>query len=105
MAKFFAVLIAALLLVSCAQEEKPSAGSATNVVGVITSVDGNAADIDGFTVESESDGGEVEILIKPDYDYGFDLTHLYEHRDQEEPVDVTVESKDGELYATSIDDV
>ena len=103
MGKLFAVSIALLLVASCSSEEPQRTETPTNVTGLITSIDGNAADIDGFTVES--DGEAVEILIKPDFDYGFSLTHLYEHRDQEDPVSVTVEEKDSDLYATSIDDV
>lgn len=72
------------------------------VTGVIVSIDGNAADIDSFVVDEE--GEEREIFIKKNFDYGFELTHLYVHEEEGEPVKVTVEVEEGKLYATAIDD-
>ena len=57
-----------------------------------------------FTVEEE-DGDTYSIDIDPEFDYGFDLLHVREHFVTDDPVDVTVESRDDALVATSIEDV
>lgn len=72
----------------------------SELVGVIRAVERLDGDVSAFTLES---GGETyEILIAEDVDYGFDLSHLDEHRTSEEPVRCTLEDRSGRLYATSI---
>jgi hypothetical protein len=49
-------------------------------------------------------GESYEILIDGDRDYGFDLTHLYEHQTSGDPVRVRLRERDEALYALRIDD-
>ena len=76
------------------------------VVGLITDVEpADETEIPtSFTVE-EDDGDTYDIDIDPEHDYGFDLLHVRDHFTTEDPVDVPVEERDGELIATSIADV
>ena len=73
------------------------------VTGLVTEVDREGKAVVGFVVDA--DGSEVEILIDPERDYGFDLRHLEEHRDMGDPVAVEIEVRGNELYAVSIEDV
>jgi hypothetical protein len=100
MLRVFALCL--LMTVAC------SAGSSTDqageqITGTIVAIKANAADFDSITVNE--DGTETEIFIKKNYDYGFDLVHLYEHQQQQEPVRVSIERRNGRPYATAIDDV
>jgi hypothetical protein len=101
------VLTAVLLLsgAACASPaaETPEEAPA-EVVGPITAVDRDADDrITSFTVPA--DAGSHQILIDQQRDYGFDLEHLEEHRVTGDPVRVTLEQRDGRLYAVDILDV
>jgi hypothetical protein len=96
------ILLAAC--VSCASAEPaadPSTGSPpSQVTGLITETSYEGEQMTSFVVESRE--GPVEILIDPERDYGFNLQHLEQHRSQELPVQVPVESKDGGLYAVDV---
>ncbi len=92
-------LVALLLVaVSCGGEDVPS-----RVTGVIVDVESEGEAVTGFTLESDDES--FEISISEDVDYGFDLNHLNEHMETEEPVDVMLEERDDELVALSIEDV
>ena len=101
-------LVAGVLLLASACGD----GNASNpdtapprVVGLITQIEPpEGGPPQNFTVEEE-DGDAYTIDIDPNHDYGFDLNHLYEHWDAEEPVAVAVKVSDGRLVAESIDDV
>ena len=81
------------------------AGSPGRVVGLITDVEPvGGTTPTNFTVEEE-DGDTYTIDIDSEFDYGFDLHHVYEHFENDDPVDVTVEERDGALVATAIEDV
>ena len=76
------------------------------MVGLITDVrpaDETAVPV-SFTVEEE-DGDAYTIDIDPEHDYGFDLLHVREHFVTEDPVDVSIDERDGTLFATAIEDV
>lgn len=70
------------------------------VTGVITELQFDGDKLIEFDVETFED--TFEILIDPDHDYGFNLNHLRSHRDQQLPVLVDLESRDGDLYAVNI---
>lgn len=74
----------------------------SRLVGDIQEVHESDGRISAFTLEA--DGERWEIGIADDVDYGFDLDHLYEHRDTGDPVDVRLEERDGALVALQIDD-
>ena len=74
----------------------------SEVTGLIAELTYRGKQLTSFVVESPE--GPVEILIDPDHDYGFNLKHLEEHREEELPVHVTLESREGGLYALDIQD-
>jgi hypothetical protein len=73
------------------------------VEGLISEIELKEGRPSAITVESEE--GPQRILIDPERDYGFDLGHLEQHRNQEEPVSVEVKIEDGAEVAVSIEDV
>ena len=58
-------------------------------------------DVSAFTLET-GEGDTYEIFIAEDVDYGFDLSHLDEHRTSRDPVRCALEERNGRLYATKI---
>ena len=77
----------------------------TEVTGIITELSAGADQSDVTALAVETDDGTVfDLLIDPELDYGFDLAHLFEHRDTGDPVRVQVDDRDGTLYALRIDD-
>jgi hypothetical protein len=97
------ILALALLLqlaTTACRNEEPTPPS--DVTGVITRV----ADADGEVASFDLDAGveSFEILIDPGREYGFDLTHLYEHQSSGDPVRVRLRERDEALYALRIDD-
>lgn len=72
------------------------------LIGEILEVREEGRRVSAFTLEA--DGERWEIRIAEDVDYGFDLDHLYEHRDTGDPVDVLLEEREGHLVALRIDD-
>lgn len=75
------------------------------VVGLITEIEPEDGVTPNSFVVEEDDGDTFTIEVDTDTDYGFDLHHVYEHFENDEPVDVTVEEHDGALVATDIADV
>jgi hypothetical protein len=102
-------LLIALVLGACGDDDAPSSAGGgaevpDEVTGVIIAIDAHKGKhVTAFTLESE-EGETYNISIAADVDYGFNLTHLVEHRDEELPVSVTLEERSGTLYALSIDD-
>ena len=97
------------LMVACGGSSSPEEGAEpapSQVVGLITDVEpaDETAVPTSFTVE-EDDGDTFTIDIDPDHDYGFDLLHVREHFVTDDPVDVSVEQREGSLVATSIEDL
>ena len=72
------------------------------VTGLIVSIDDEGGRVTSFVVHDEATDQDFEIFIDPDVDYGFALGHLIEHEEGELPVEVGLESREGELYATEI---
>lgn len=101
-----AVALAVVVIVSTACSsgaEGPPAGDPT-LEGVIVAIDSAAIDeVTSFTLK---DGGDTyEIYIADDVEYGFPLGHMQEHLQGAEPVKVETETRDGKLYALTIEDV
>jgi len=71
--------------------------------GLITEITPSAGEPEIFVLETRGDGS-LEVLIAEDVDYGFDLEHLREHMDEDLPVIVELEERDGKTYATTIED-
>ncbi|MBA2726101.1 MAG: hypothetical protein H0U53_08935 [Actinobacteria bacterium] len=86
-----------------AEPTGPEEGGTEVILGVLIDIDSVTLDeIDGFTLKAGAE--QYEVLIADDVDYEFPLGHLHEHLEGSLPVSVTVETRDGELYALSIDD-
>ena len=87
----------------CGGESAPAAPEApANVTGLITEVRLEGGRIGGFLLES---GGEsYDLLIDPEFEYGFDLEHLELHRAQKLPVSVDIARRGGKLYAHAVHD-
>jgi hypothetical protein len=71
-----------------------------DVTGLITELHFNGDQLQSFVLETREDS--YEILIDPERDYGFNLKHLTSHRDQELPVLVETETRNGAHYAVAI---
>lgn len=78
-----------------------SAPPPEEVTGRITEV---LRDAEGAVVALTVQAGQDRYEIQPDpaRDYGFDLSHLEEHRNTGDPVRVTLEEREGRLYAVII---
>ena len=74
----------------------------SEVTGLITKLTYDGEQLTSFVVESGE--SSVEILIDPEHDYGFNLDHLEQHRDKEQPVLVTIDARGEALYAVEIND-
>ena len=97
-------LVIALSIGSCSDDGTvPASDAPGEVTGVLTDIESaSIGDVQGFTLK---DGDKTyEILIDEEVEYGFDLGHLQEHLSGSLPVTVTLEERDGALYALSIDD-
>ena len=77
------------------------ANAPSSVTGAVLDVESESIqEVTGFTVK---DGDETyEVLIADDIDYGFDLGHLREHLRTGDPVTVTLDVREGKLYAVEI---
>jgi hypothetical protein len=109
MRRTFALSLLLALLVTCASKgddvPEPATGRipVEHVTGVITGITIDSSEIDSITITHGAD--ETQVFIKHDYDYGFNLGHLYSHKLKKLPVRVTFEREDGTPFAISIDDV
>ena len=83
------------MVVACAQ-------NGGTILGVVISVDGTLDQITSFTVLVEGD--EMRFLPADDGDYPYPLLHLREHLRTGQPVFVTWERRDGQLYAIELRD-
>jgi hypothetical protein len=100
-----ALAVVLLLTSACGAEtpERPAAEPPPErLTGVITDVRLESDEVVSFVLRA----GETshEILIDPERDYGFDLSHLDEHWETGDPVRVELEQRGTELYAESIVD-
>ena len=100
---FISLLLTALPLAACGGNDEPPAAP-DRIEGVIVAIDSAAIDeVNGFTLK---DGDKTyEVLIASDVDYGFPLGHLQEHVQTADPVAVDLETRDGLLYALTIEDI
>lgn len=72
------------------------------VIGLVTSVDGDLEQIQSFVVLV--DGIEYVFVPAADGDFAFPLSHLREHLRSTDPVRVTYQEMEGRLMATTVDD-
>jgi hypothetical protein len=89
-----------LIVPGCGQKETPPPAVLTGVITDISAATGG--EVTGFDLDAV--GKAYRILIDSDRDYGFDLTHLYEHQTTGDPVRVRLQQRDDALYALRIDD-
>jgi hypothetical protein len=90
--------LALVATVACGSAPEPAPEAVT---GLITSIGRNGAGtIESFAVRQEDTS--YDVRIDPGRDYGFDLEHLAEHRAGRLPVRVTLDERDGVLYAVEI---
>ncbi|MDP9068025.1 MAG: hypothetical protein M3N53_06730 [Actinomycetota bacterium] len=105
--RYLFALAALLLLAACSdggEATAPPEPAPASLTGLISSIEPAEGPIESF--ELVAPGEEARrILIDPERDYGFDLQHLHEHMDGEDPVKVALEEREGGLYATAIEDV
>lgn len=98
------LILTLILAAACGGEATPSADPSTSppgqVTGLITEVRFDGDEGVGFVVEARD--ASHDLLIDPEYDYGFNLRHLEEHRTMELPVHVEIASLEGRLYAHEI---
>lgn len=96
-----AALILALIA-ACGGDATPAATPSPpeRVTGLITEVRFEGEEVVSFVVEARE--GSYDLLIDPEYDYGFNLRHLEVHRVQELPVHVELAERDGALYANEV---
>jgi hypothetical protein len=93
-------LLVGLVVPGCRQKEPLPPSVLTGVITEIST--GTGGEVTGF--ELGAVGKAYRILIDPERDYGFDLTHLYEHQTTGDPVRVRLQQRDDALYALRIDD-
>jgi hypothetical protein len=95
------IALATVLVLSAACGDARPANAPQRVTGLITEVRRDEGRIASFTVETTEDR-RYDISIDQNRDYGFDLEHLEEHREQRLPVLVRIDERDGMLYAAEI---
>jgi len=97
-------LLALLVLGACGDDPAGDAGPAPKeVTGPVTKVDSESlGEVTSFEVTQ--DGEVYVVLIDPEINYGFALSHINEHLATGDPVRVGIDERDGQLYATEIAD-
>jgi hypothetical protein len=95
-------VVVMLLLAGCGGGSGDAATPPDELTGVITEVREESGAVSEFTLDSLD--GIYEIRIADDVNYGFELSHLYEHERTRQPVRCDLEERAGELYALRIDD-
>lgn len=99
-----ALALAVLLLVGCSEPPMLVGQSPepppTQVIGLITELEYEGDQLVSMSIESRDDSHD--ILIDPEFDYGFNLKHLESHRTDELPVAVDIDARDDGLYAVGI---
>jgi hypothetical protein len=95
------ILLATALIISAACGDARPDEAPQSATGLIVEIRRDEGRIAAFTVETRDDS-RYDIAIDPELDYGFDLEHLQFHLDQQLPVLVRIDERDGTLYATEI---
>ena len=92
------------LAASCSGEAAPAADPSGpppgRVTGLIAEVRFDGDEVVSFVLETRDESHD--LLIDPEYDYGFNLRHLETHRKQELPVHVEMVLLEGALHAHEI---
>jgi len=98
------LLLVVVLSASCGSADPAAEPSSTppptQVIGLITGLEYEGDQLVSMSVESRDDS--YDILIDPEFDYGFNLKHLESHRTDELPVAVDIDARDDGLYAVGI---
>ena len=97
-------LLALMVLGACSDDPAGDGQPAPEeITGPVTKVDSEAlGEVTSFEVTQQ---GEVYVvLIDPEINYGFALSHINEHLASGDPVRVGLDERDGQLYATEIAD-
>jgi hypothetical protein len=98
-------LLALAVLGGCGDDPNVEAGQAPpqEVTGPVTKIDSKSlGEVTSFEVTQK---GEIYlVLIDPEINYGFALSHLNEHLASGDPVRVGLDERGGKLYATEIAD-
>jgi hypothetical protein len=102
---FLGALLALVALGACADDPAPDDAQPApeEITGPVTKIDSESlGEVTSFEVTQK---GEVYVvLIDPEINYGFALSHLNEHLATGDPVRVSLDERDGTLYATEIAD-
>jgi hypothetical protein len=100
------LVLVSIFLVGVACGDEPATDNLRDppkvITGSITEINDEGGEISSVVIEDEELA--LEVRIDPARDYGFDLNHLYEHMETEEPVRVPLEQRGGDLYAEAIED-
>lgn len=99
-------LALALMLGACSDSgsEDPAGETPDKVTGVILSIESEGFDqVQSFKLKV--DERIYTVLIDPEIEYGFPLSHLSEHLRTAGPVAVELDDRAGDLYALTIEDV
>lgn len=96
-------MVVAGMVAGCGGGGDEPAPPPSEVTGLVTEIERDNGDVRSFTLETEG-GTTYEIEIDQGYDYGFDVDHLQEHLDQEEPVTVGIDRRGDRAVARSIED-
>lgn len=96
--------VVATIFAACGDDPVPQQeDGATTLEGVVIDVQsGGLNQVTSFTLRHDDE--ETDIYIIEDHDYGFPLGHLNEHLSSGGSVIVTGETRDGRVYADSIED-
>jgi len=102
---FLGALLALVILGACGDDPAPDDAQSApkEITGPVTKIDSESlGEVKSFEVTQK---GEVYVvLIDPEINYGFALSHLNEHLATGDPVRVGLDERDGRLYATEIAD-
>ncbi len=100
------MLVLALTLGACTTEDPlqdPSDEFPEKITGVLLSIESTGfAQVESFKLKVQE--RIYTVLTDPDIEYGSFLGHLSEHLRRAEPVTVTLDERDGDLYALTIED-
>lgn len=96
------VLLLGSIVAACGDDEA-GPGAPEVVTGVILEIDSEGlGEVNSFKVKDGDD--TYTIRIDPEREYSFNLGHLHEHLQNVEPVVVELETRDGFLFAITIED-
>ena len=97
------LITAAVAFLGACSETRTLPLPVNEITGVVTKLDSaGLTDVNGFTVRSNDE--TFDFAVDSETQLAFPPSHLNEHRVSGEPVKVTYEERDGELYALTVED-